>query len=205
MHHAEVTLDENGNGTARMRNTYSGLSYNDMQALLLGDQKDKKKLLYKRIDIPDFTIVEFMHEAKKSRLPEIMETLDLKLDNYATLMNNRMLLRLNLLNRKEPLPYDRDKRKSDIEIRRAYLEIDTIHYTFPKNFEIENIPESQELNSEFGAYNFEVVAKNNQLIYIRTLKINKGQYDKTAYPEFFAYIEQIAQMDKAQAVLIRNE
>ncbi|MBN1952969.1 MAG: DUF3857 domain-containing protein [Bacteroidales bacterium] len=205
IHCAEISLDESGNGSAKIANRYGGTYYSKMEPFLRGDQQDKKKLLYQDLEIPNFSLHSFSHEEQRSKLPVIHEKIDLELRNYGTVMGDRMLITLNLMNRMEPLVYSRERRRSDIQIRRAYKQTDTIQYTIPSNFALEAIPENQVLTSKFGSYRTTVNVDGSVITYIRELNVAQGTFDSSEYPDFFDYIEKLSQLDKLQAVLVRKE
>ena len=199
-----VKLEDNGNGIARMNNIYKGIYYDDMSGMMLGDDQDKKKRLYDRIDIPSFKIDHYEHEQVKERIPAIKEKLDINLANYATLMGNRIIVPLNLFNKMDPLPRYRNERKSDIYIRHAIVEIDTIEYEIPAGYQIENIPEANAITNEFGEYRFEVIREGNKIIYIRYFQLNKGEYSPAKFSEFESFIESVMVFDDTKAVLVKG-
>lgn len=204
IHKGTITLDAAGNGMGKMDNSYQGIFYSDLLALFIGDTKDKEKQLYNRIDIPNFELINYNHEQTRDRIPSVQESLEVKLDNYATPIGNRLIIPLNLISKTKPLPFDRDERISDIFIRRGFIEIDTITYLLPGGITIESIPDNKQLISDFGDYRYEVSTNDNSIQYVRYMHLEKGTFNKTRYQDFYNFIEQISVMDELKAVLINN-
>jgi hypothetical protein len=202
---ANVTIDESGNALCTMNNSFYGLHHAKSSYLIHTDKEDQKKKLYNRIAIPNFEIKDFKETEVKGKIPAIQEELILTLKNYGTIMGNRLIIPLNLLNKESLIPRDRDKRISDIYLPREILEIDTIHYYIPAGYKIESISQNGELINEFGNYKCIVAVKGNEITYIRRHFKNKGTFDKTKYNEFYTYAEKLNIMDNAKVVLIKAE
>lgn len=205
LHTAIVRIDATGNAICTMNNSFQGLHHTNSSYLLHTDKEDQKKELYNRIAIPNFEIKDFKEIEEKSKIPAIKEELNLLLKNYGSVMGNRLIIPLNLLNKENLIPRDRDSRISDIYLPREILEIDTIHYYIPEGYKIESISQNEELKSEFGSYKCIISVKGNEIAYIRRQFKNKGTFDKTKYSDFFAYVERLNILDNAKVVLIKTE
>ncbi len=200
---AVVDLAADGGGKASLNNMYIGIFYDDLQQIILSDDADKKKLMSESIDIPSFQLIDFNLKEVRKRIPSVIETVDLQLNNYATVMGSRLLLPLNLMTKEDLLPRKREERRSDILIRRAYTNIDTVIYTIPEFYKLEGLPKNDGIKSDFGEYWYKTEQNGDKIIYIRYFRMNKGQYDKLRYEELYTFIEKISVMDKIKASLIK--
>jgi len=199
-----IKFDADGNANAFMNNTYHGTYYEDALDVLLGDDKDKKKALYRRISIPSFEIIRFEHKAVLNKIPSVEEKLDIRLKHYGTLMGSRLIIPLNPINKSRSFSRSREPRYADLYHRREKIEVDTIIYEIPEGYTIESIPEKSVLNSDFGDYCAEVIKDQNRIIYIRSFRMKKFIQPPSRYLEFIEFTEKTSFFDEAKAVLVRK-
>ena len=198
---AVININQEGHSDAVVKTRYNGMLYDDMIGIIRSDAIDQKKLMYKKINIPNFEIIEFNHNEKKEIIPYIDENLVLKLDNYAVSFGNRLMVDLNLMNKIKLYPDEDEVRTSDILLQRSLIEIDTIIYKLPEGYIVEDIPQNKTFDSPFGKYSFSVKNDKDSVIYIRYLAVNKGVYPKEAYQDFLAFYNEIVAADKYKFVL----
>lgn len=199
-----VDLNDNGNASANISTDYNGLFYEDMNRLISSDDADKKKLLYDRIEIPNFELSGFNHQVIKDRIPVVKENLNVNIRNCGTFMGDRMVLNLNLTNQVSNVPKRTSERKSDIFIRRSFMEVDTIVYKVPVLFTVNKVPADIEIKSDFGEYKAHTEFKNDEIVYVRSFTMNKGTYPLSEYETFLAFFESVITADLTKIVLARK-
>jgi transglutaminase-like putative cysteine protease len=199
---AIIELAADGGGAAKLKNVYHGIFYEKLLPIMLSDDVDRKKKMTEWLDIPDFELVIFNHKEVRERIPSVIETADLQLNNYASVMGTRLLVPLNLMTKEDLLPRKKEERRSDILIRRAYTDIDTITYKIPQFYKVEGIPANDGIKSDFGEYWYKTEQTDKEIKYIRYLRMDKGQYDKSRYNDLYAFFEKISVMDNIKAVLV---
>jgi hypothetical protein len=198
---ATVNLDADGRGQVFISRKYQGQYYDEVEPILHSDDADKKKLIYKYNEIPDFKLNTFKYDVQKTRIPVVYENIDLFLGNYATLMGNSMFVQLNLLNKFSSLPKKTDERKSDIYFPRAFTETDTVIYNLPEGYSWGGTPEQKEISSDYGKYSYEIKSGTNQVIYTRKIVMNKGRYPKTDYPKLYEFFDGVSVCDQKKIAL----
>jgi hypothetical protein len=82
--------------------------------------------------------------------------------------------------------------------------VDTVIYELPFLYKIESIPNPINIKSQFGNYTAQAELNSNKLVYIRTLKINKGKYPPAAYTDFLDFLEKVLTADNIKCSLIKN-
>ncbi len=199
-----VDLYNDGNAAVNASIKYKGLFYDDIIRLILSDDADKKKQLYNRIKISNFELINFSHEVIKDQIPLVKENLDLLVRNLGTFMGDRMMLNLNLMNKKSEIPKRISDRKSDIFIRRSRTEIDTIVYKIPALFTVNKVPSPIEISSKFGVYKMQAELADNKLYYIRSFTVDKGIYPATDYEKFVTFYESILNEDLTKIILTKK-
>jgi hypothetical protein len=201
---AVVKLDDSGNGEATVKTTYQGIGYESMAPLLREDEKKRKSDLYSRISLPNFELINYHFDEHRNCLPTIDEDLKLKLNNYGNVVNDRILIPLNLLSRSTTHLSAASERKSDIVIRRPFIETDTITYSLPPSFAVIAKPDPISIHTDFGTYQAELIITENELKYIRRFQINKGNYPLNRYNDFCEFLNTVKKDDGNKLVMKRK-
>lgn len=201
---AKVEIDINGSGNAEINTLYAGLRYGDVDDIAKRTVSEQKKLIYAKTNIASFDLESHQYESILGGVPVIKEILKINLKNFANVSGKRMFINPNLLNKMDFIPPTSEARKSDVVIRFAYYDIDTVTFTIPQELHTEYIPESVRLKSEFGEYRTVYSIKGNEIIYVRTFKTIPGTYPADYYDEFRKFYEQIAKSDNNSIVLKRG-
>jgi len=115
--------------------------------------------------------------------------------------NDIALLPLNFMNKLTSIPEKVRNRKTEMCIRRPYMENDTVVYTITNGYKVTAIPEKTEIAGKFGNYTSQSTLVNNSITYIRHFELIKGVYPAEAYAEFRDFLEQISTADEAVASL----
>ncbi len=198
---ALIQMNTDGSGDANVHTIYSGCNYDKMSWILFTDQADKMKKLYEIIQIPEFKIIDFKYEEQRSKIPVISEKLNLSLRNHSTIIGERMILPVNLMNKYKDLPKRTITRHSDINFRRSYCEIDSITFLLPPGYIVDNIPDPVSISGRFGCYDSNIMTHKNKLLYVRTCKFNKGRYSPSSYNELIDFITSIVIADEMKVLL----
>jgi transglutaminase-like putative cysteine protease len=197
----DVFLDGNGDGIAKIYTKYLGPFFENIHPLLLRDDFDRKKKMYDRIRIPNFEIINFTHELIKNRIPEVIENTEVALWNYGVLMGDKMFFNLNLMNQLVNLPNKMNDRKSDIFVRRSYIETDTIIFNIPEGYSVYKIPSGVTVSSKFGEYKTNVISNDTTVKFVRYFNMHKGTYPVSEYDDFVNFFESIFNEDGAKMIL----
>jgi len=198
---AQVTIKPDGNASASVSTSYQGIQYENIEYLYDISYEDQKKKLYKSINLPDFKIIDLTLSQTKTRIPKSELHLDLDIRNYASNSGDRLFIPLNLLNRSTYIPKKVKERRTPIYYKRAYCDMDSIHFTIPSGFTIESLPEKKTIESDFGKYSSEVIQSENKITYIRKQEYYKFTEAAERYNEFRNYKKAIVRADKAKLVL----
>ena len=116
-----------------------------------------------------------------------------------------MFISLNIFDKIKEIPKEDAERKTDIYIKSSFIVSDSIIFILPDGYTPEHIPEKKYYKSEFGEYSSKSIADSNRITYLRQVKINKGLYPKTMYPEFTEFYRNVVNSDKSKLVLKKIE
>jgi hypothetical protein len=166
------------------------------------DDADKKKRISNRISLPTFQLNNYSYKDNRAIIPSFDETLNISFQNYGTVAGQRAFIPLNFINRFENIPERVRNRKTDVLIRRAFTEIDTVIYELPLGMKAESLPGAMEVSTKFGIYKSKSEVIDGKIIYIRVFQLKKGKYPPEAYSELLEFLEKVASADNVKCSLI---
>ncbi len=182
---------------------YKGVHFSEELGLTLMDETDRRKSIIKSINIPNFELDDYKVTPFKERKPRIEKDLDILIPVFGSMMGDRLIFQLNLMNQLTNTPPYSRNRVSPVLISRPYSENDSIAYNIPEGFKMEALPKEVHMVSEFGEYHSSAKLIDQSIIYEREFIINKGHYPKEKYNDFVEFVESVAKNDEAKAVLIK--
>jgi len=203
---ASVTLDLNGNAKASVKTVYAGLQYenNSLDAVINKQADDHRKWIQNNTQIPSFDVGKFSFKNNKNKIPSAEVEVEYTLNRLATVNGKRIFLTPNLMNRNGYVPEKLEKRNTHIVLRTPYLDIDTIEYTIPEIIYPEFVPEPVKIKSRFGEYEASYQLDQGKVIYIRRIKMNKGEFPAESYTEFQEFYKNVSKADQAKIVFVNK-
>ncbi len=201
---AEVVLTKTGDATAKVKTIYSGLKYEngDLHFILNDQFDDQKKWLQSNTDIPSFDVAGFSMQNKKDKVPSAIVKVDLTLKRFATVSGKRVFLTPNLMNRSTFVPEKVENRKTNVVKKIAYTDVDTIKYKLPEGIYPEFMPAPVKIKSRFGEYEATFTLDQDNLIYIRKVRVNKGEFPPESYNEMVEFYRNMSKADNTKMVFL---
>jgi len=136
---------------------------------------------------------------------EFTEDIQLEAEGYCSRSGNRMMFAVNAFNPASYVPQRYRDRKKPFEIARGFFDSDEITINLPQGFTVEAKPENTTITDKFGEYKAEYsVVSPTQLLFKRSLLLNKGYYENKDYESYRQFREKIAKNDSAKVVLVKN-
>ncbi|HEX6227227.1 MAG TPA: DUF3857 domain-containing protein [Chryseolinea sp.] len=201
---ADVFLEVNGDAKAKVKTTYSGLQYeNDNLNFVLNKQyDDQRKWILSNTQIPSFDVVSFNMTNRKAKIPTAVVTSDFTLKRWATTSGKRIFITPNLMNRSTYIPEKMETRKTKVVTQLAYIDSDTIHYHIPDGIYPEFLPQSISIKSRFGEYEVSYKIDQNKLLYLRRIKMHKGEFPPESYSELVEFYKNVNKADNSKIVFL---
>jgi len=201
---ANVSLASTGNAKAMVRTIYKGLQYeNDGLNFHLDDHYDnQKKWIQQNTDIPSFDLVKFTVKNNKAKIPSAEVEIELILNRFASVSGKRIFITPNLMNRSTYIPEKLESRKTNVVLRTPYIDIDTIRYQIPEEIYPEFVPEPVKIKSRFGEYEASYKLDQGKLVYMRRIKMNKGEFPPESYTELIEFYKSINKADNLKMVFV---
>ena len=95
-----------------------------------------------------------------------------------------------------------ETRRTNIVLKSPYSHIDTIRYSLPEGIYPEFMPQPAKLTSRFGEYEATFTLDQDNLIYIRKLKMNKGEFPAESYNELVEFYRNVNKADNTKMVFL---
>jgi Domain of Unknown Function with PDB structure (DUF3857)/Transglutaminase-like superfamily len=203
---ATVSVLADGNAKAKVSTTYSGLQYENggLDRFVTTQGEDQKKWIQRNTGIPSFDINSFSMVNHKSKIPSAVVNIDLTLNRFATVSGKRLFLTPNLMNRSTYIPEKVEDRKTNVVRRMAYTDIDTIRYQLPEEIYPEFLPAPIAHKSRFGEYEASFKIDQGSLLYIRKIKMNKGEFPPDSYNELIEFYKNVNKADQVKMVFMNK-
>lgn len=201
---AVVDVARTGDAKAKVQTTYSGLQYENggLDFILNNQYDEQKKWIQKNTSIPNFDVTSFTMINKKDKIPSAIVKAELDLRRFATVSGKRIFLTPNLMNRSTAIPEKLESRRTNVVLKSAYSHVDTIRYRLPEGIYPEFMPSPLKFNSRFGEYEATFTLDQDNLIYIRKLKVNKGEFPPESYNELVDFYRNLNKADNTKMVFL---
>lgn len=201
----EASVNAEGNLTATVKTYFTGMLQEEVHGLTHDAKEEiRKKYLNTVISLPTYSVEKFNYKEIRNKIPAMEEELIINSPNYASITGKRLFIVPNLFNRDGKLSNDKP-RKFDIDYKRAFTEIDTIHIKIPDGYTIEAMPKNIAITNKFGNYNIQYAFSNNIVSLIRFSERNRGYYPKADYEAFVKFYEEKYKADRGKIVLVKKE
>jgi hypothetical protein len=203
---AEVHIKPSGDAVAKVKTTYSGLQYeqDNLNNVLEYGPDEQKKWIQKNTAIPSFDVSSFIMTGTKEKIPVVSVDMHLALKKYASVSGSRLFLTLNLMNRSTTIPEKIEDRKSSVIRRISFTDIDTIRYHMPEGYTAEFLPSTVRLRSRFGEYQSSVSTDRGDILYVRQIKLLKGEFPPESYSELIDFLKGVTRADQQKLVLMNK-
>jgi transglutaminase-like putative cysteine protease len=201
----KAAIDLEGNLTMQIKTRYGGTQQDDVSELINVLSKEKvRQELQEQFSLATYEVNQFDYKEVKGVLPEVHETLDITVRNYATVTGKRLFLVPNLLNRGGMEMKIDSTRKVDYVFRSAYHDEDKIEFEIPEGYELESAPGNTDLKTRFGAYRMHVKLIGNKIIYERINEQYEGRFPASAGKELADFLGAIYKADRVKLVLVKK-
>jgi len=198
-----VTLDQYGDGAVNAINIFRGATYDTYMPILMSDQADRKKMVTRRIHVPNFELDNFNIQETKAEKPFVTEQLSFSITSYCPKVGEKLMLCLNMMNKLSDSPFQSTTRKLPVSFKWPVSEVDTVIYNLPQGYTLEKIPAQVNLSSNFGQYSTEVIKTGNTLQYVRMFKVYKAEHPVEKYDEIVSFFEKVATADENKVMLTK--
>lgn len=200
-------IDEEGTLDLSTHSVFKGIQQDDLHMIVnqLSPEKVKEYYLERGLNFGTYEILKFEYKELKKELPEMHESLALKVNNYATVSGKRLFIIPNVMSRFSEKLRSEQERKYDLNLRLAYTDEDKVEIEIPAGYALESAPKDMELRSKFGVYSSSVRLEGNKIKYARSLVHYSGRFPRTDYEELVKFYDAIYKADRNKLVMVKSE
>lgn len=201
----KATVNEAGLITIKCNTQYKGTKQELPHGLLREASAEVKKRYYNSIyELPNFKIENIQAKEIKNRIPEIIETVDITAENYATISGKRLFIVPNLFTKEDKLSNEKP-RKTPIVYRQTYRDVDSIEIKIPDGYNLEASPKDVEETNPFGTYKIKYSYNNGVIKVFRFYEQQANTFPAMQYDQLVAFYEKMAKADRAKMVFVKKE
>lgn len=185
---------------------YRAMQQDDIHGMINALSPEKvKERLHQQLNFPTFDITDFKYQESGGILPQISESLQITVSNYASITGKRLFIVPNIMTRSGRKLNADSVRKYDILLSYAYRDTDSVEIELPDGYQTESLPQPVAINSPFGNYQSSIRVKDNKMYYYRNMEHFAGRFPAADYPALVKFYETIYKADRAKVVLVKKE
>ncbi len=203
---ANITLSKEGHVNATVEIISKGTQYDEKYTLVSKPEADLKKYYttnrwsYNN----NLSLKDIVLQNDKSQI-YFKEKMHVTLNNYASLNENELLLRVNVFNKNTLIPKRYRTRNLPLRIYRGYKDVDNYTITVPNEYHVKQLPTKKEIKTKFGSYTRELIKLDDTNIqYKKTILIKDGTYPKEDYKLYRKFRKQIAKQENLRIAVYKN-
>ncbi|MDN3585792.1 DUF3857 domain-containing protein [Pedobacter aquatilis] len=198
---ANLSILPNGDVKGNIKTIFSGAQYDNSEHIIGKSFPEQQKLLADAYNIDNINFNKITYIQNKSLAPQITEELDVSINKYAFVNNDKLFLIPNAFNIKESIAETKTRTKS-LYLDRGFTDEDSITYNLPDGLLTTAIPNNdKKIKNQFGEYITKVTLEGKKLNYYRKLVINEGTFPPDAYAEFYNFITEVYTADRYKLIL----
>ncbi|MDT0641543.1 DUF3857 domain-containing protein [Zunongwangia sp. F363] len=204
----EINLQQNGSFATHFERRSNGVFYGNIYHLK-DEEAAIQDIVYKENwgHLQGLKIESINYRDDKEQ-QQFVEEIDFRGQKYATKAGKRLLMPVCFLELNTFDISGAGERKLPLEIRRGKTIVDNFSFVLPKGFEVESLPESAKVTSEFGGLDLQLnlveVEGEKKIEVKRKFRMNKGFWPAETYSEFRDFISKVNYLNNQKAVIITN-
>ena len=200
-----AVLDEKGNLSLNSNSRYSGLQQDSYHDLMHAVAKDKiKEILNEELNFSMYEINAFDYKDLKTAMPSISESLNISVNNYATVTGKRIFISPNILTKTSRKLSVDSTRKFDIQFKMEYKDVDSVEIKIPDGYVVENLPAKVSINNNFGSFDCSTKLVNDKIVYYRTFEQKSGRFKAEKYQDLVDFFQSVYKADRTKVVLLKQ-
>lgn len=205
----EISLKEDGNSELTISIRFTGIQIENEgfeNTVYAKNAEEKEKWIREYFDLNAMKIDTFNMQLKEHPLKDPIGEISVKFTarEIEKISGNRIMFNPNLYSQFPSIKFQKEPRKTDIEIRFGYSEADTLLWKVPPKFNTELTPKDVRFESKFGTYSRSIRETENGFIYVRNFSLSSGTYPKSEYGDFVGFLKAVIRSDGESIVLINQ-
>ncbi|ADY50640.1 hypothetical protein Pedsa_0051 [Pseudopedobacter saltans DSM 12145] len=201
---ANITLDLGGNIVGKIETKFAGIQSENRGDIEVLSPVGKETYLKKIFPFPSLGVHTYQLDRNIGNTPNTREILKFASREYATVKGPYGQFDLNPLNVSTRQLPDTESRKNEVYINEGYTDVDSISYSLPKEFKVENLPISIVKSYPFGEYEFSAqLIGDNKILVHRKMVLKEGTYQKEVYKDLVELYKTAYRYDRSRCIVKR--
>jgi len=202
---ATIKLLPEGSISAQLERKSYGTQYDDKYYIENYTQKELNK--HYKTNVWSYNnnleIKDIKHVNNKEKV-EFTESLNIKIEKFATVRDSSYLFKLNVFNRVTGIPKKYRNRQRSLEIERGFTDKDEFIFSIPQGYTLTNLPDDINITNKFGTYSlhFEKI-DSTSFKYKREFSLFKGVHPKENYKDYRKFRKTVAKYDNLRTELTK--
>jgi Domain of Unknown Function with PDB structure (DUF3857)/Transglutaminase-like superfamily len=202
----KAVADEQGNLSAEITNTYSGLEQDFPHSLMYdASKKEREEYLNQTFNFPTYEVIKNDYKEHRGIIPSVDEYLEIRLNNYVIITGRRLFIAPDIFGGPTEKLLADTARQYDYIIRDNFRHIDSVEIKIPTGYKPENIPKDISLETKFGKFISTVKISDDTIIYYRFMEQYSGRFPSKKFTELVKFYDQVYKSDRARLVLVKSE
>ena len=132
---------------------------------------------------------------------QLNATFKVYVPSFASTAGKRMLVPAGLFESNDHQPFAHGERKNPVYFNYPYYAVDDVQITFPASLRVENLPQTQPVQTDFSFYRSKRNAAGNVLSFTRDFAMGGIAFTKDLYPQLKSFYAGVVSGDSEQVVL----
>lgn len=198
----KANISENNILDVSSKFSYQGNAYDTMMPLLYmspTEVKDAMKYRYDNLQFSDIKVENLTNDKDKANIDF---DFNFKVGNYSKSIGSDIYFRA--------IPFldsdfylDNTERKLPIEIPFGFTDDYDIEYTIPSNYKYSELPVSEKMDSEFGAYSVQFVSQDGKILIKRKFMLKKGIFPADKINDYINFRKKINKLDNTKILITK--
>ncbi|MGY6649448.1 DUF3857 domain-containing protein [Wenyingzhuangia sp. IMCC45574] len=202
-----IVFDSQGNLISDLSIESKGLIYDDMYRKDSYTKTEINKFYKSRRWYYNENLkVNKYHFVNKKDSLSFTEDLNLTVENYASILGDEMIMRVNVFDMYRKSFKKQKNRRTPLLIRKGSVHKDYVDIKVPEGYSLTKLPQKKAIDSKFGRYWAEVKKKDETTLrYEREFYIKEGEYSKEDFNGFSSFLSKVRKYDNQKIVFNKNK
>lgn len=202
---AAIALSADGRAHVKVQQSSRLFQYEDQVSLVDLTAAKQKEWIRSDLHLAQANMDDIQLKESKQTTPQLDLTYSINCERYGDKTGKRLFVPINIFHKNFSVPSQQEARKQPVQINYGYLDIDSICIQLPDTYEVESLPQTIELKSQFGEFQASLQSKDKTLFITQRLLLYQGSYPKESYSEFVIFRKAIASQYRSKIILKRIE
>ncbi len=194
-----IKLEETGDATIDLKMQNEGVLFDEIMLFKMAPSDYVKKHNQDKFNYSDFTIKSFEFKQADKNTPKLNLKYTIQVNGLAKPAGTKHVFPIV-----PAIPFYKYISKDDFmkfySIKRGISVVDEILVDLPQDQWIYNLPETGQVDSDFGSYQLSTSFDGKQLKIVRKMTFYKGEYTKQLYDSFKEFYQKIEKLENRKLV-----